>query len=62
MPVGICVLFLIAKNEKRLEHIKAAWTIRKWNKEKKLWSAPLVIAVVMCLVFMTYSALIPLMT
>ncbi len=62
VSIGICVLFLIAKNEKRLEHIKAAWTIRKWNKEKKLWSAPLVIAVVMCLVFMTYSALIPLMT
>lgn len=51
-PIALCVLAWIAKNEKREAALKQIWTKRGETKEY-LISVPLIIAIVLCLAYMS---------
>lgn len=51
MALAVCVLVWIAKNENRSEHLKNIWIRRKENKGFII-SIPLIIAIVLCLIYM----------
>ena len=50
--IAMCVLVWLAKNENREEHFRSIWTCRKEKKEK-LITVSLIIAIVLCLAFMS---------
>lgn len=56
-PLAFCVLAWIAKNEKREEALRQIWTKRK-EKREYLVSIPLIIAIVVCLAYMSLEILI----
>lgn len=56
LPLAGCVLYWIAKNEKKEETIAQLWSGRKINNGK-IVSIPLVIGTLLCLAFMVYSLL-----
>lgn len=55
--LGGCVLAWIAKNEKREENLRAVWKTRKYKKEGKVVTIPLLIAVVLAFAVMIFSAI-----
>jgi len=52
-----CVLAWIAKNEKREENLRAVWKTRKYKKEGKVVTVPLLIAVIILFAVMVLTAL-----
>ncbi len=48
-----CVLAWIAKNEKREGNLRAVWTARKEKKEGKLFTIPLLVAIIIVLFYMS---------
>lgn len=55
--LACCLLYAIAKREGRLMHIKAVWSTRNSGVREKLWSVPLIIAVILCLAYMTLDVM-----
>jgi len=51
------VLAWIAKNEKREENLRAVWKTRKYKKEGKVVTVPLLIAVIILFAVMVLTAL-----
>ena len=51
-PLAICVLFWLAKNENREDSWRNLWACRK-EKREKFVSIPLIIAIVICLAYMS---------
>lgn len=56
LPLAACVLFWIAKNEKREQALLMIWKERSTDR-RKLISVPFVIGSILCLTFMVYSLL-----
>lgn len=52
-----CVLAWIAKNEKREENLRAVWKTRKYKKEGKVVTVPLLIAAVILFAVMIITAI-----
>lgn len=52
-----CVLAWIAKNEKREENLRAVWKTRKYKKEGKVVTVPLLIAVIILFAVMIITAM-----
>lgn len=57
MALAVCVLVWIAKNENRSEHLKNIWIRRKENKGFII-SIPLIIAIVLCLIYMCLEVIL----
>lgn len=55
VALAVCVLVWIAKNENRSEHLKNIWVRRKENKGYII-SIPLIIAIILCLIYMCLEA------
>lgn len=55
--LACCLLYAIAEREGRLMHIKAVWSTRNTGAREKLWSVPLIVAVVLCLAYMTLDVM-----
>lgn len=53
-----CVLAWIAKNEKREDNLRAIWRTRKFKKEGKVITVPLLIAIVIVFFFMSLELLL----
>ena len=53
-----CVLAWIAKNEKREENLRAIWKTRKFKKEGKVITVPLLIAIVIVFFVMSLEVLL----
>lgn len=49
--LAVCLLVRIAKNENRAEHLRNIWACRKGNG-KRIVSIPLIIAIILCIIFM----------
>ncbi len=58
-PLAICVLFWLAKNENREDKWRNIW-VRHKEKGEKFVSIPLIIAIVICLAFMSLEWILPL--
>ena len=58
-PLAICVLFWLAKNENREDKWRNIW-VRCKEKGEKFVSIPLIIAIVICLAFMSLEWILPL--
>ena len=52
-----CALAWIAKNEKREENLRAVWKTRKYKKEGKVVTVPLLIAAVILFAVMIITAI-----
>mgnify|MGYP002509752729 FL=1 len=57
MALAGCVLAWIAKNEKREENLRAVWKTRKYKKEGKVVTVPLLIAAVILFAVMIITAI-----
>lgn len=53
-----CVLAWIAKNEKREDNLRAIWRTRKFKKEGKVITVPLLIAIVIVFFFMSLELML----
>lgn len=53
-----CVLAWIAKNEKREENLRAVWKTRKDKKEGKVFTIPLLIAIIIVFFYMGLEVLL----
>lgn len=53
-----CVLAWIAKNEKREDNLRAIWKTRKFKKEGKVITVPLLIAIVIVFFVMSLEVLL----
>ena len=51
--LAACVLVWIAKNENRLEHMRAIWNKRNNKKGNKMVTVPLLLGVVLALSYMS---------
>ena len=56
LPLAACVLYWIAKNEKKEQALLVLWKERSTDR-RKLISVPFVIGSILCLTFMVYSLL-----
>ena len=56
LPIAACLLYWIAKNEKKEKTFIQMWKERTSDK-RKLVSIPFVISTILCLAFMVYSLL-----
>ena len=53
-----CVLAWIAKNEKREDNLRAIWKTRKFKKEGKVITVPLLIAIVIVFFVMSLEVML----
>lgn len=56
--LAVCVLVWIAKNEKRLENLRAIWTSRKEKKKGEMITVSLLVAIVLALSYMSLSIIL----
>jgi hypothetical protein len=57
--LALCLLYAIAQREGRIAHMKTVWTMRKEGPREKLCSIPLVIAILLCVIYMTLDVMSP---
>ena len=57
VTIAICLMYVIAKSEGRIGHLKSIWPAEKQNRKKKLISVPLLIALLICFAYMIFDVM-----
>jgi len=56
--LAVCLLYVIAMREGRVAHVKAIWQTRKEGTKERLWSVPLIIAIILSVAYMILDVIL----